>query len=295
MQFECPTRDKEVYQLPDQIKEKVDEQYARDVARMNPEDSGRLDDEYNSFLKELGGGGGAREPPPRRPGAVLHARGPSGADSMPMLLHHGLVWSWHVCQQSALQVTRGLSVSLLTPVLHGSLCNLHYESASGLGMDDRASTGGPGQNREEEQNDCKLYGRKHISPCMHMLLVEILDGPLFRACVGRDACPGLKFAVTFTWLPQICGIPPALCWGRRSQRALFPVRISFGLQGHMRPGDRAVSWLWICYNGRPRAGTGCYPGVHLVLIPELASMCSTTNRPGWCCVSGFERIQDGQP
>ena len=56
LQFECPSRDKEIYHLPDQIKAQVEDQYARDVARTNPAEAVRLDDEYNSFLKELGGG-----------------------------------------------------------------------------------------------------------------------------------------------------------------------------------------------------------------------------------------------
>mmetsp|Transcript_5793 Transcript_5793/g.16274 ORF Transcript_5793/g.16274 Transcript_5793/m.16274 type:complete len:577 (+) Transcript_5793:111-1841(+) len=83
-QFECPTREKEIFQLPDQIKEQVNEQYARDVARMNPEDAGRLDDEYNSFLKELGGGAARPSdrdrdhPPPRRPGLGMDDGPPRG-------------------------------------------------------------------------------------------------------------------------------------------------------------------------------------------------------------------------
>jgi hypothetical protein len=56
------------------MKDKVDEQYARDVARMNPEEAGKMDDEYSNFLKELGGGrsgGGGHDGPPRRPGKCL--------------------------------------------------------------------------------------------------------------------------------------------------------------------------------------------------------------------------------
>ncbi|KAL4854110.1 Splicing factor-like protein 1 [Chlorella vulgaris] len=54
-QSECPKKAIDVYRLPDQLQGKVDEMYAKDVARMNPSEAVKLDDEYKSFLAELGG------------------------------------------------------------------------------------------------------------------------------------------------------------------------------------------------------------------------------------------------
>jgi len=55
MQMECPQKQLEVYKLPDSIQAKVDEQYARDLARVNPEDAKKNEEEYKSFLESLGG------------------------------------------------------------------------------------------------------------------------------------------------------------------------------------------------------------------------------------------------
>jgi splicing factor 1 len=61
-QGECPTKAADLYRLPDAVAVRVEAQYARDVARMNPGEGGRQEDEYRSFLAELGGTG---EPPGR--------------------------------------------------------------------------------------------------------------------------------------------------------------------------------------------------------------------------------------
>ncbi|GLI63119.1 hypothetical protein VaNZ11_006024 [Volvox africanus] len=71
---ECPkSQAVEIYKLPDEIRAKAEEQYARDVARMQGDASGGrgLEDEYKSFLRELGGA-----PPPEMMGdlAALEAR-----------------------------------------------------------------------------------------------------------------------------------------------------------------------------------------------------------------------------
>ena len=50
----CPKKALEIYQLPSDIKAKVDEQYERDVARMGHSTAG-LESEYKSFLKVRGG------------------------------------------------------------------------------------------------------------------------------------------------------------------------------------------------------------------------------------------------
>lgn len=50
-----------MYRLPDAVQLRVEEQYARDVARMNPGEAGKGEDEYNTFLAELGGTGGLQE------------------------------------------------------------------------------------------------------------------------------------------------------------------------------------------------------------------------------------------
>ncbi|CAD7702045.1 unnamed protein product [Ostreobium quekettii] len=54
--YECPKKALDLYKLPTHIQEKVDEQYQKDVARVRPEEAGKLDNEYKSFLMELGGG-----------------------------------------------------------------------------------------------------------------------------------------------------------------------------------------------------------------------------------------------
>ena len=46
----CPKKALEIYQLPSDIKAKVDEQYERDVARMGGSTAG-MESEYRSFLK----------------------------------------------------------------------------------------------------------------------------------------------------------------------------------------------------------------------------------------------------
>lgn len=63
-QIDCPKKALDVYRLPDAIQAQVEEQYARDVARMNPGESGHIDAEYKSFLAELGGND------PRGPGGI---------------------------------------------------------------------------------------------------------------------------------------------------------------------------------------------------------------------------------
>ncbi|KAL4516099.1 hypothetical protein Ndes2526B_g00806 [Nannochloris sp. 'desiccata'] len=54
-QIECPKKDMEVYRLPDAVQVQVEEQYARDLARLNPGEANKADEEYKSFLAELGG------------------------------------------------------------------------------------------------------------------------------------------------------------------------------------------------------------------------------------------------
>lgn len=48
----------DIFQMPSAVKQQMNEQYKRDAARMG-HDTSNLDDEYDSFLKELGGGGPA--------------------------------------------------------------------------------------------------------------------------------------------------------------------------------------------------------------------------------------------
>ena len=57
------------YQLPKHIQERVDAQYERDLARANPENARKMDEEFTNFMEELGGGlapppGGFPPPPP---------------------------------------------------------------------------------------------------------------------------------------------------------------------------------------------------------------------------------------
>lgn len=54
-QLECPKKAMEIYKLPDAVQARVDEQYARDIARLNPGEAAKADEEYQSFLAELGG------------------------------------------------------------------------------------------------------------------------------------------------------------------------------------------------------------------------------------------------
>lgn len=72
--YECPKKSTEIYALPDDIKAKVDAQYQRDVARVNPEMAGKIEDEYKSFLAELGGA-----PPPELMGFDSNNASTSGA------------------------------------------------------------------------------------------------------------------------------------------------------------------------------------------------------------------------
>ncbi|KAG2422766.1 hypothetical protein HXX76_015786 [Chlamydomonas incerta] len=76
--FECPKQQAvEIYKLPEEMRQKVEEQYARDVARMaGGGEGGRgpgLEDEYKSFLRELGGA-----PPPEMMGDLSHLEGREG-------------------------------------------------------------------------------------------------------------------------------------------------------------------------------------------------------------------------
>ena len=63
MQLDCPKKQIEVYKLPDAIQEKVEQQYARDLAKLNPDEARKNDEEYKNFLESLGGAD------PRAPGA----------------------------------------------------------------------------------------------------------------------------------------------------------------------------------------------------------------------------------
>lgn len=68
--YECPKKAMDLYKLPLHIQEKVDELYQKDVIRVRPEEAGKLDNEYKSFLMEVGGGQ-----------AVEASCGASGADA----------------------------------------------------------------------------------------------------------------------------------------------------------------------------------------------------------------------
>ncbi len=57
---DCPTKDSEVYKLPDEVQAAVQQQYERDVARVRgPDAVVKQDEEYKAFLQDLGGA-----PPP---------------------------------------------------------------------------------------------------------------------------------------------------------------------------------------------------------------------------------------
>lgn len=47
----------DLYQLPESVRSRMDAQYARDVAAQHPgdEEAGKMDQEYRSFIAELGG------------------------------------------------------------------------------------------------------------------------------------------------------------------------------------------------------------------------------------------------
>lgn len=45
-----------MYRLPEHMREAVEEQYKRDVARVHGPEAGRFDDEYKSFIQVWGGG-----------------------------------------------------------------------------------------------------------------------------------------------------------------------------------------------------------------------------------------------
>ena len=56
-QFECPTHQGEIYKLPTAVQEQVNMLYQRAIARMAGEgkDTKGMEDEYKTFLAELGG------------------------------------------------------------------------------------------------------------------------------------------------------------------------------------------------------------------------------------------------
>ncbi|KAI3434500.1 hypothetical protein D9Q98_002575 [Chlorella vulgaris] len=128
-QSECPKKAIDVYRLPDQLQGKVDEMYAKDVARMNPSEAVKLDDEYKSFLAELGGA----PPPPeasasRGPGT--HTRTRPG-DDLPdtCKLYVGNL-SQAVDDALLRQVFEPFGVVLHAAVLHDSTTN----SSRGFGF-----------------------------------------------------------------------------------------------------------------------------------------------------------------
>lgn len=52
----CAAGGGDVYRLPEHMREAVEEQYKRDVARVHGPEAGRFDDEYKSFIQVWGGG-----------------------------------------------------------------------------------------------------------------------------------------------------------------------------------------------------------------------------------------------
>lgn len=72
-QLDCPKKGMELYRLPDAVQTRVEEQYARDLARLNPGEANKADEEYKSFLAELGG------TDPRALGAGMMGIGGAGA------------------------------------------------------------------------------------------------------------------------------------------------------------------------------------------------------------------------
>jgi splicing factor 1 len=71
-QIECPNKQLQVYQLPDALQSKVEEQYARDLAKVNPEQAQKQEAEYKAFLESLGGSD------PRGPSAGIPGLGALG-------------------------------------------------------------------------------------------------------------------------------------------------------------------------------------------------------------------------
>lgn len=47
----CTAGEGDVYRLPEHMREAVEAQYRRDVARVHGGEAGRFDDEYNDFIK----------------------------------------------------------------------------------------------------------------------------------------------------------------------------------------------------------------------------------------------------
>eukprot|EP00879_Flechtneria_rotunda_P010845 GHRR01011334.1.p1 GENE.GHRR01011334.1~~GHRR01011334.1.p1 ORF type:complete len:486 (+),score=149.40 GHRR01011334.1:622-2079(+) len=89
-----------IYRLPGHLRDQVAAQYRRDVERVHGEEAGRFDDEYKSFIQELGG-----EPPmadlgPRGPGrpGLGADRGRAEPGSDPCHLYVGYI-ATHVTEQ----------------------------------------------------------------------------------------------------------------------------------------------------------------------------------------------------
>jgi splicing factor 1 len=79
-QIECPNKQLQTYQLPDALQTKVEEQYARDLARVNPEQARLQEAEYKAFLESLGGSDPRGPSADDRDAKRLRGRGPEGAD-----------------------------------------------------------------------------------------------------------------------------------------------------------------------------------------------------------------------
>ena len=84
----------DTYRLPEHIQKKVDEQYQRDIAKVRPEEAGKIDQEYSAFLQELGGaplpGSDHGRPMPR---AGLGSRNRDAGDPETKLYVAGLPYS----------------------------------------------------------------------------------------------------------------------------------------------------------------------------------------------------------
>lgn len=86
----------DIYRLPEEIQKKVDVQYQRDVAKLRPEEAGKMDQEYSAFIEELGGapqpGNDSGRGGPVRPGLGMRSR--DAGDPQAKLYVAGLPYSF---------------------------------------------------------------------------------------------------------------------------------------------------------------------------------------------------------
>ncbi|KAF6262591.1 hypothetical protein COO60DRAFT_1699170, partial [Scenedesmus sp. NREL 46B-D3] len=166
--------DKEVYRLPEHMRDAVEEQYRRDVARVHGEEMPRFDDEYKSFMQELGG----EQPGPELPG-------PPGAATTRVVavlnLNIQMLFPGKLQElQKSSQELGGEQPGPEVPGQPGADRDRDRggRGRPGLGLHDRDRDGRDGRDRAPPGSDpCHLY----VGYIAAHVTDQMLEG-LFRSC-----------------------------------------------------------------------------------------------------------------